>query len=387
MGFQIDMSPLERSSMNVGRSLMDIGQQVGSAFQRSNQQEQQQQEQEGIDSLVRKSLAGDQASLEELMVKSPQAARMAAEHLQSQQAGQQQQEEYFKSQMAQDTADFVEQMHLAPPEQQGAMFTAGVGDERFDIDEEDRPYFMDANARKALISQVKGKDYAENFFGQPDGSIKQQELDIKQEANDIRRLESKERSLDRQLSRETNELKRQQLESKLVDTKKDKKNKINTVKIEGEKAIVEINDSISVAKEIREHEGLDAAVGGTSIFPTIPGSDAANFESKLEQFKSKQFLTNIQKMKGMGSLSESEGKKIAAAAGALDLSMSEKAFRREMDIIINGLKKAKEFTNKKYGKLRASKNVVDNQDQQALEWANANPNDPRAEQILNKLKG
>ena len=28
-----------------------------------------------------------------------------------------------------------------------------------------------------------------------------------------------------------------------------------------------------------------------------------------------------------------------------------------------------------------------NQDQQALEWANANPNDPRSAQILNKLKG
>ena len=161
MGFQVDMSPLERSSMRIGSSLMDIGNKVGGAIQRSGQQVQQGEAEE----LMRKALSGDPEAFKELMVKSPQGAMQAAEYLQSQQAWQQQQDDQFKTQIAQDTAGFVEQMHLAPPEQQEQMFNAAIDDPRFDIDEEDRNSFMDINARKAIIGQVKGKEYADNFFG------------------------------------------------------------------------------------------------------------------------------------------------------------------------------------------------------------------------------
>ena len=161
MGYQVDMSPLERSSMNIGSSLVDIGNKVGGAIQRSDQQAQQGE----AEDLMRRALGGDPEAFKELTVKSPQAAMQAAEYLQSQQSGQQKQDDQFKSQMAQDTAGFVEQMHLAPPEQQEQMFNAAIDDPRFDIDEEDRNSFMDVNARKAIIGQVKGKEYADNFFG------------------------------------------------------------------------------------------------------------------------------------------------------------------------------------------------------------------------------
>ena len=336
-GFQVDMSPLVNSSMTQARASQGIGQALGGAIGQIGQAVQRNNQQEEVALLIEGAMNGRPESFQELMAKYPDQAQVVAQK---------------------------------------------IDDPRYDIDEDDRASFMDTNARKAIISQVKGEDYATNFFG-GGNTIKQQELNIKQEANDIRRLENQERALDRQLARETNELKKQQLESKLVDTKTQKENKINDVKIEGERAIVEIDDATSVAGSILAHPGLDAAVGGTSLFPTIPGSEAANFESKLEQFKSKQFLTNIQKMKGMGSLSESEGKKIAAAAGALDLSMSESAFRQEMDVIIKGLEKAKTFINKKYGKTES--NGRSDMDNQALAWAKSNPNDPRAASIMTKL--
>jgi hypothetical protein len=56
-------------------------------------------------------------------------------------------------------------MHHAPQEQQEAMFNAAIDDPRYDIDEDDRNSFMDVNARKAIIGQIKGKEYADNFFG------------------------------------------------------------------------------------------------------------------------------------------------------------------------------------------------------------------------------
>ena len=159
------MSPLERSSRTIGSSLMDIGQKVGGAIQRSSQQDQQQQSQQDVEAFMRQAISGDPVALEELMIKSPQAAQMVAQHLQQQQAGQQAEQDRFTGEVANNTAGFIEQMHLAPQEQQEAMFNAAIDDPRYDIDEDDRNSFMDVNARKAIIGQVKGKEYAENFFG------------------------------------------------------------------------------------------------------------------------------------------------------------------------------------------------------------------------------
>ena len=170
-GFNIDMSPLERSSANVGNSFLGIGSQLGGAIQRKNELARQQESQEQVEGFMRQAMSGDPVAFEELMVKSPRAAQMVAEHLQNQQAAAQGEQDQFKTQMALDTAGFIEQMHLAPPEQQEAMFNAAVNDERYDIDEEDRQHFMDVNARKAIISQVKGKEYADNFFDGGDSDL------------------------------------------------------------------------------------------------------------------------------------------------------------------------------------------------------------------------
>jgi hypothetical protein len=160
-GFQIDMSPLERSTVRIGQSLTSMGENIMGA----SQEREQQQEQGDVEAFMRQAMDGDPVAFKELMVKSPQAARMVAEHIQSQQAGQQQQDDRFNTQIAQDTAGFIEQMHLAPQEQQESMFNAAIDDPRFDIDEEDRNSFMDTNARKAIIGKVKGQEYADNFFG------------------------------------------------------------------------------------------------------------------------------------------------------------------------------------------------------------------------------
>jgi len=161
-GFRVDMSPLERSSMNIGRSLVDIGQAVGGAIQQSKQKEQQ----GDVEAFMRQAMSGDPVAFKELMVKSPQAANQVAQYLQQQQAIQQAGDERFSTQRAQDTAGFIERMHLAPIEQQEAMFNSAIDDPRYDIDEEDRSRFMDTGARKAIISNVKGKEYADNFFGE-----------------------------------------------------------------------------------------------------------------------------------------------------------------------------------------------------------------------------
>ena len=175
MAFNIDMSPLERSSMSVGNALSGVGQVIGDRLAANKQQAEQKQEQGDIEAFMRQAMSGDPVAFKELMIKSPQAAQMVAQHIQSQQAGQQAEQDQFKSEMAIETAGFVEQMQLAPPEEQEAMFNSAVDDPRYDIDEEDRQHFMNPGARKALIAQVKGDEYAKNFFGKPKEGTKFQQ--------------------------------------------------------------------------------------------------------------------------------------------------------------------------------------------------------------------
>ena len=86
---------------------------------------------------------------------------------------------------------------------------------------------------------------------------------------------------------------------------------------------------------IADPKGLQAAAGAQSNFLTISGSKAADFEAALESLKGKIFSSEIQAMVGLGSLSDAEGKKIAAAAQALSINMSD-------DALLAGLKELKQ---------------------------------------------
>ena len=75
------------------------------------------------------------------------------------------------------------------------------------------------------------------------------------------------------------------------------------------------NDTLSVINSISNGE-LDAVSGWESRFPTFRAS-TTNTEQKFKQLGSRAFMDNVQKMRGMGSLSNAEGGKIAAASSAL----------------------------------------------------------------------
>jgi hypothetical protein len=62
----------------------------------------------------------------------------------------------------------------------------------------------------------------------------------------------------------------------------------------------------------------------------------------IEQLQSQNFLTAVDQMKGMGALSENEGKKLAGSVAALDPSMSDEAIKSELEYIQSTLKDAAE---------------------------------------------
>jgi hypothetical protein len=148
---------------------------------------------------------------------------------------------------------------------------------------------------------------------------------------------------------EMNDLKRAELGLKIQD----KQAKLDQGKIERKKevdtATANIDASIASAEKLLSHPGFSSAVGLSSVLPTRPGSDSADFEAELDSFNAKTFLSNVSQMKGLGALTEAEGAKITAAAGAVKKDMSEKALRKNLETMKDGMEKAKQRIQKMYG--------------------------------------
>ncbi|EBH0288286.1 phage DNA ejection protein [Salmonella enterica] len=156
-------------------------------------------------------------------------------------------------------------------------------------------------------------------------------------SREIQRAELQDKVLDRQIARETNQIKLDELKQKQADVRQ----KAEIAKADRQASAQGAVDTFSTAldslNEIEQSPGLSKAVGIRSAFPTVPGYDAANFEARLDTFKAQTFLPMVQSLKGMGALSDAEGKKLSDAVGALSPKMSEKAFRDSIGKIRNQL--------------------------------------------------
>jgi hypothetical protein len=100
--------------------------------------------------------------------------------------------------------------------------------------------------------------------------------------------------------------------------------------------------AIDTLDTISKHPGKKAAVGfGGAQLSMIPGTDAAGFAAQLETFKAQTFLPQVQALKGMGALSDAEGRKLEAAVGALSQSMKLSEFDSQVGKIKSYLQAAK----------------------------------------------
>jgi hypothetical protein len=101
-----------------------------------------------------------------------------------------------------------------------------------------------------------------------------------------------------------------------------------------------------VEKGTATHPGFKGAVGTSSMYPLIPGTDAADFQARLDEIKGGAFLEAYNTLRGGGSITETEGNKATAARTRMSTAQTEKEFidaaRDYQDIIRTGIKDAKE---------------------------------------------
>lgn len=93
--------------------------------------------------------------------------------------------------------------------------------------------------------------------------------------------------------------------------------------------------------ELINSPGREAGTGFSSVWNVIPGTEGATFKAKLETLKSQAFLPAVAQLKGMGALSDAEGKKLTAAIGALDTGMKEADFLASLNQIKEDLQGAR----------------------------------------------
>ena len=97
------------------------------------------------------------------------------------------------------------------------------------------------------------------------------------------------------------------------------------------------NSTIGLLKAIKTHPGKGYAVGKSSVMPMVPGTQAFDFKTRLEQMQGKQFLEAYQQLKGGGTITEIEGNKAEAAMARLSRAQTEPAFDGALDEFIGVL--------------------------------------------------
>lgn len=85
------------------------------------------------------------------------------------------------------------------------------------------------------------------------------------------------------------------------------------------------------------HPGRKSGTGASSFMSKIPGTEAKGFQANLDTFKAQTFIPMVSALKGMGALSDAEGKKISESVGALDPSMPEAEFEKSLKEVSNYL--------------------------------------------------
>lgn len=106
--------------------------------------------------------------------------------------------------------------------------------------------------------------------------------------------------------------------------------------------IASFDTMLGTLDRLGKHSGLAPSVGVRGMIPAMPGSESANFLAELNTFQSQAFLPMVAQLKGMGALSDSEGKKLTAAVGALDPKMGEQAFRDSVGRITADMQAARQ---------------------------------------------
>ena len=90
--------------------------------------------------------------------------------------------------------------------------------------------------------------------------------------------------------------------------------------------ISQADTTLEQINELRKHPGLEIGTGGSSIINFAYGTPGYDFQNRVNQLSAGSFLAAIDQLRGMGSLSNSEGQTATRAIGRMDTATSTPEF-------------------------------------------------------------
>lgn len=211
------------------------------------------------------------------------------------------------------------------------------------------PSSYDANNKVGVETQNAVSEEARKAQAQPLENAKTTAQTVQIYSDiDMKREENRLKAMQAARDKELDPLKRQQLQLDIDTKTQDLAAKKAEKVAAGETASASFDNTIQTLNNVMTHKGLSASVGKSSLLPTIPGSDSADFQAILDTLKSQQFLSSVSAMKGSGALSDAEGAKLTNAISNLDLRQSEGAFRKNLQTAMDIVTAAKARSAKQY---------------------------------------
>lgn len=108
--------------------------------------------------------------------------------------------------------------------------------------------------------------------------------------------------------------------------------------------ITAAQNALAIIDQIRNDPYIDRGTGGSSVFNGVWGTGGYDFQNAVDQAKSGAFLTAIQQMRGLGSLSNAEGDTASKAVTRMNTALSKEAFLKALDdyetIVKQGMERA-----------------------------------------------
>jgi hypothetical protein len=177
-----------------------------------------------------------------------------------------------------------------------------------------------------------------------------------QEDVKIARENSRIAALKAQIDREQNDLKRQELQTKLAEAQRKQDQKVREQVATVESGRTNIDNMLNNIDGILQTPSgtLDDALGawdGSWVGGLIDtfDQDVQDFVARLENLDAQAFLAQVPQMKGLGALSENEGKKLSGALQSFSRKQSKEQFIANAKEAQRIMLKARKTLAQKYG--------------------------------------
>ena len=227
------------------------------------------------------------------------------------------------------------------------------------LEQERREKALDPSSlTKAQADARKAATEADFKEAQIVGDLQKQGWDIYkiQEDSKVAKENSKIAALNAQIKREGNDIKREQMQIKLDEMKRKRDEAVQSRVGEVESARGNIDNMLNNVDRILQLPAgtLEDATGawdGSWVGDVIDtfDQDVQDFKALLENLDAQAFLAQIPQMKGLGALSENEGKKLSAALQSFQRKQSTPQFVQNLKETQRLMLKARANLAKSYG--------------------------------------